>query len=237
MVQKIRTPFDRAVERGGPFARALPFVNKQPRRASGYCGEARRRARRISGEFVYNKLRACSEQHHPPPIQHFPHNQRAPDLTLRWAAYTQDVAGMEPLVLFDDTESVVSNEQPSSSRIYGRITFSLGNGHLDRNGRVDADYSGKREPSSRRPEVGVASSEKNRHHHSQPWQQLPYDRHSVHVVTQYYVPGDQQRAREVIWCGQHCFFSCDASVNIYKNCRVAWFCRGRRRILQQWVNI
>ena len=156
----------------------------------------------------------------PHPANTPPQNQRAPDPTLRWVASTQDVAGMEPLVLLDDAESVMSNEQPSSSRTYGRITFSLENGHLDRNRRVHPDYSREHEPPSRRPEVGGAFSEKNMRHHSQPWQQLPYDRHSVHVVTQYYVPGDPQRAREVTWCVTTVFFRVTHQ-SIYKNCRVA----------------
>ncbi len=108
---------------------------------------------------------------------------------------------MEPLFLPEDEESLLPKELHAWSGNHGL------NG-VDHVG-TDTDADGGLESSNRSTNNGGDSSENKERHQlrqspptsqqQQQQQHLPYDRHSVHVVTQYYVPEDPHRAREV--CG------------------------------------
>ena len=104
---------------------------------------------------------------------------------------------MEPLVFRDNGKFVVQKGGYASSRGYGWDATS-GHGHLDRSDCGHVDTSTEHEPSSGRPNSdGDASAEGSEHRQGHQLRQLPYDHHSVHLVTQYYVPEDPRRAREV----------------------------------------
>lgn len=104
---------------------------------------------------------------------------------------------MEPLFLPEDEESLLPKELHAWS------------GNHDLNGNLHVDDAVAGETSNRSTNGGGDISEINARHQLQQQRQLLYDLHSVHVVTQYYVPKDPQRAREVcgvqrlrlsVWC-------------------------------------
>lgn len=102
---------------------------------------------------------------------------------------SQGVAGIEPLFFPEDEEALLPKElhMPLPSREYGSHPTS----HNERRGQ-NGDA-----PGNHNTNIGGDSGGRAEETKHQRQQQLPYDRHSVHVVTQYYVPDDPRRAREV----------------------------------------
>lgn len=112
---------------------------------------------------------------------------------------------MEPLFFPEDEAALL----PPELHVPSREKRSPPRSHDERRGQSAANVSGRgsdagheHETSSRSTiggdgdDGGRAEEGKRRRQ-----QQLAYDRHSVHVVTQYYIPEDPRRAREVGVCG------------------------------------
>lgn len=110
------------------------------------------------------------------------------------------VSGIEPLFFPEDEAALLPRELHAPSRDYGsRSTF-----HKERRGHNSAtSFPGVGKAAGYGTNGGGGGRADGGKHQrqQQQQQQLPYDRHSVHVVTQYYIPEDPHRAREVGSCG------------------------------------
>eukprot|EP00903_Cladosiphon_okamuranus_P014127 g13129.t1 len=112
-----------------------------------------------------------------------------------------DVAGMEPLFFPEDEQSLLPQELHAPQNDFvsivgqqtargGRRTEGLVEGEDKPGGGVYGDGGG------RGSEGDVEIEQERQRRGKVP----PYDHHSVHVVTQYYIPDDPSRAREIDVC-------------------------------------
>lgn len=117
---------------------------------------------------------------------------------------------MEPLFFPEDEAALLPPELRVPSRDYRSTPTS----HDQRRDQSAAEHPGRGNDSDTSHEYeapshgtigggggGGGSGRAEERKRERPQQQLPYDRHSVHVVTQYYIPEDSRRAREVGVCG------------------------------------